>query len=164
MDSIHDKANKLVSQLITSTQEEGSVDPRMNLELYSLNVVSSACFGKTYESIHDPDFIKLAHLIVKSMGLAGLENDIPNFLPAFAIFDYFAGTQEKMKTFVQTQRDPICKKLIEFAKRQEEPNIVKSFEENGFVLEEENLIVMMCMLLFIFIWVKEEETNKFFFY
>lgn len=144
MDSIHEKADTLVSQLIESTEGGQGVTPRMSLELYSLNVIASACFGKKYESIHDPQFIKLAELIVESMKYAGLENDLPNFLPAFAIFDYFAGTQEKMKQFIKTRRDPMCKELIEFAMEQEGPNVVKSFQENGFNLSQDDLTVMMC--------------------
>ncbi|CAO3656437.1 unnamed protein product [Mucor hiemalis] len=147
MDSIHEKADTLVSQLIESTDGGQGVTPRMNLELYSLNVIASACFGKKYESIHDPQFIKLAELIVESMKYAGLENDLPNFLPAFAIFDYFAGTQEKMKQFIKTRRDPMCKELIEFAMEQEGPNVVKSFQENGFNLSQDDLTVMMFDLI-----------------
>lgn len=145
MDSIHEKADTLVSQLIESSKMSQGITPRMHLELYSLNVIAGACFGKKFESIHDPQFEELAELIVASMKYAGLENDLPNFLPAFAIFDYFAGTQEKMRQFVKTRRDPICKELIEFALQKEGPNVVKSFKENGFDLSEEDLIVMMCM-------------------
>lgn len=144
MDSIHEKADTLVSQLIESSEKDQGITPRMHLELYSLKVIAGACFGKKFESIHDPQFEELAELIEASLKYAGLENDLPNFLPAFAIFDYFAGTQRKMGKFIKTRRDPMCKELIEFALQQEGPNVVKSFMENGFDLLEEDLVVMMC--------------------
>lgn len=112
-----------------------------------MNVIFMAGFGRRFESVNDPEFVKLSEMVEYGMKLAGLENDLANFLPIISIVDYFAGTQLKMKQFVKTKRDPVYKQLIEEAATREGPNLVKSLAEDGFDLSDDEKIVFMCMYI-----------------
>lgn len=78
------------------------------------------------------------------MELASLDNDLPNFLPALSVVDYFIGTQVKMKNFTNNERNPVYRELIKEAFNKEGPNVIKSLGENGFVMDEEEMLVFMC--------------------
>jgi hypothetical protein len=81
------------------------------------------------------------------MKLASLSNDLPSFLPALSIVDYFVGTQVKMKNFIYNERNPVYKKLIKEAFQKEGPNVIKSLGETGFEMSEDDMIVFMCKFL-----------------
>lgn len=143
IDSIKKEAHDLVSRFIESSNEsEGGIYPLKYLELNSMNVITSACFGKKYDSINDPEFINLSEVVEITMKLGGIDNDLPNFLPIVKIFDYFAGTKEKMEKFIKTRRDPTFKKHIQEAFACEGPNVMKSLEENGFHFTEDQKLVL----------------------
>lgn len=146
--SISEESARLVNGLLESTAKDGATDPAKYLELNSMNVVYSAAFGRKYESIQDPDFIELSEIIEDSMKLAGIENDLANFLPIVSIVDYFAGTQVKMKHFVKTKVEPTFRKLIREAAQREGSNLVKSLDENGLELSEGEKRVFFCRLSF----------------
>lgn len=148
MDSIQEQSNALASRLVESTRIDGKVNPYHHLELYSLNVILSICFGKHFETIHDPEFVKLSEMILTSMKLAGIENDLPNFLPILSIFDYISGSQKAtMEKFIKEQRNPIFTQLIEDAEKSDRPNVLHYLKANGFDFTLEEKIVLMCMFM-----------------
>lgn len=147
MGLINQQGQDLVSRFIDLTEKYGGTDPLKHLELYSLNVIFFACFGREFHSIDDPEFIKLINMINTSMEFAGLKNDWPNFLPALSFVDSFTGIQDKMKRFINEQLSPTVKKFIQEATKNNKPNIVKSLEENGYVLSEDEKVVLMCNIL-----------------
>lgn len=141
---IQKQSQDLIRRLETVSEKEGDVNPLKHLELYSLNVISSACFGRAFRSIEDPEFIELIQLINISLGFAGLENDLPNFLPALSFMDRFTGIQGEMKRFITQQVNPTVKRFIQEAKESNKPNIVKSLKENGHDFLEDEMNVLMC--------------------
>ncbi|KAI9487029.1 MAG: cytochrome P450 [Benjaminiella poitrasii] len=147
MEFIQQESDYLASQLMKVTEKEGSVNPFKLLELYSLNVMLKAGFGKRFDDASDPEFIHLADTVEMAMKLAGVENDLPNFLPILSIIDYFAGTQVKMKRFIKTKRDPTYRLLIKEAMLAGGDNIVKSLDADGYAMTEEEKIVFMSDML-----------------
>jgi hypothetical protein len=147
MDVIEREATLLVDRLIETTEKEGSVHPVTLLELNSLNVICHVTVGKRFMSIEDPEFKKVVHMVETGMTLAGADRDMPNFLPAFSIFDYLAGTQVEMRNFINNVRNPTLGKLIKEAEVNEGPNIFKTFNEEDFSLDEENKLVILSKFL-----------------
>ncbi|KAI7889067.1 cytochrome P450 [Mucor mucedo] len=146
-DMIQQQGQDLITQLEAITEKEGEVNPLKHLELYSLNVIFSACFGRAFRSVQDPEFITLIQLINKSLGFAGLQNDLPNFLPALSFMDRLTGIQGKMKNFITQQVNPAVKRFIQEAKKSDKPNIVNSLKENGYTFSEEEMNVLMFDLI-----------------
>jgi hypothetical protein len=144
MDSIHKESSDLVDRLIESTGKEGSTNPIKALELNSMNVIFSASFGRKFDTLDDPEFIELSDIAETSLKYAGTENDLANFLPIISIFDYFAGTQVKLKKFIKTRRDPIYRNLIKEASERDGQNLIKSLDEDGFNLTADEKLVFMC--------------------
>lgn len=153
MESIHKETSGLVSRLLESTEKNGFTDPYKSNELCFLNVVFTIAFGRRFESTDNPEFLKIIHMIEKSMKFLALEKDKPNFLPIISIIDYFAGTQAEMKHFTDTVRNPTFKKLIEEALMKEGPNVVKSLQEDGFDLSDKDRHVLLCTyMVYTTIW------------
>jgi GTP-binding protein EngB required for normal cell division len=147
MGSIHKESQDLVSRLIESSQKEGATNPLKYFELNSMNVISLACFGRKFDAVDDPEFIDLSDMVETSIKYAGIENDLANFLPLVSVFDYFAGTQVKMKRFIKKHRDPMYLRLIKEAKVREGPNVVKSLKANGFDFTDDENIVFICKFI-----------------
>lgn len=126
------------------TVSNGSIDPLKYLELYSLNIIFSSCFGREFCSVDDPEFIELIELINTSLGFAGLEHDLPNFLPALSFVDSLTGIQGKMEKFIRGQVNPMVRKFIQEANANDKPTIVRSFKDNGYNFSEEEMNVLMC--------------------
>lgn len=145
MGAIEQESKKLVSRLLKSTATDGFTNPHRDLELYALNIITTICFGKQFETIDDPEFIDLTDAIEASMKLAGVENDLSNFLPVLQILDYFSGTRKKMQKFLAEKRNPLISSYIEEAEKSNQPNMVKSMNEKGFNMTLEEKIVLMCM-------------------
>lgn len=143
---INQQASDLVSRLLESSEKNNNIDPYYYFSMYSLNVISDVCMGKKFESVEDPDFIKLVDSLTDSMKFAGLENDLPNFLPVLSFVDHLTGIKGKMKDFVENKRDPAMKKFIQEASTSDRPNMIRSFIENGHAIPEDELIVLLCKL------------------
>jgi hypothetical protein len=144
MDSIQKEARDLVSRFIASTERDGSINPLKYLELNSLNVIFNLSFGRKFDSVDDPEFKELTEVIETTMKYGGVENDMSTFLPIFSIVDYFSGLQAKMRNFIVTRRDPAFRKLIREASKMESPNLIKSLDEDGFNMTEDDKVVFMC--------------------
>ncbi|EPB82552.1 hypothetical protein HMPREF1544_10714 [Mucor circinelloides 1006PhL] len=147
MDSIRKESFELAKRLIKVTEINGNVDPLKYLELLTLNVIFNAGFGRSFDSIDDPEFRSLANVVEVTMKLAALKNDLPSFLPALSIVDYFFGTEAKMKSFINNERNPTYRKLIREAFKKEGPNVIKSIGENGYVMDEDDMVVFMSDLI-----------------
>lgn len=146
MDAIQHESRKLVHRLITSTISNGFTDPHRDLELYALNIITTICFGKQFESVGDPEFVVLTDAIEASMKLAGVENDLSNFLPILQVVDYLSGTRQKMKKFLAEKRDPLISSYIKEAQISSQPNMAKLLNEKEFNITMEEKVVLMCML------------------
>ncbi|CAO3637352.1 unnamed protein product [Mucor hiemalis] len=142
MGSIKHESVKLISRLMEDSKAEGGVDPIKSLELNSLNVIFSACFGKKYDSVNDPEFVAVSRLIEKGIKLAGVENDLATFLPAFSFVDYLAGSQVKMREFLDVEREPIMRGLVREAALREGPNVIKSLQEEAFQFTEDEVMIL----------------------
>jgi hypothetical protein len=143
LDTIHSESNNLVDSLIACTENENSVNPIEYLELNSLNIISTASFGRRFESIHDPKYKEIASMVKTSLKLAGLEDDWDNYMPALSMLGPFIGMQAKMRRFIQW-RNPFVLQLVKEATAKEGTNLVKTLQENGSDLSEEETIVLMC--------------------
>jgi hypothetical protein len=109
-----------------------------------MNVVFNIGFGGRFDSIDDPEFKELSELVETTIQYAGLENDLANFLPIVSVFDYFNGSEIKMKSYMKNERDPLFRRLLHQAALKEGPNLVKSLDEDGHDMSEDEKIVFMC--------------------
>ncbi|KAI8994723.1 cytochrome P450 [Pilobolus umbonatus] len=128
----------LIQRLISSTEKE-AISPWNDLKLNSLNFISLALFGKRYESINDPEFITVSEVVVKSLEYGAFETDLSSFFPIAGVIFRNTGTAEKIRKFVETERDPILHTLIKNATEREGDNLIKAIvsDEYDFTPEEE---------------------------
>lgn len=63
MDAIRKESSEFVKRLINATEINGSADPLKYLELLTLNVIFNAGFGRSFNSIDDPEFRSLAEMV-----------------------------------------------------------------------------------------------------
>ncbi|KAI7879545.1 cytochrome P450 [Mucor mucedo] len=136
---IQSEAAALVDRLIAYSKKENGVDPTVHLHLNSMNTICRAAFGKHY-SFDDPEFKTMSHVTERSMTLAAMEQDLPNFLPIMTVVDYLSGKHAMMKDFINNERNPLYRKLIAEALETPGPNFVKSLDAFNFT-EEERLVI-----------------------
>ncbi|KAI8352157.1 cytochrome P450 [Choanephora cucurbitarum] len=141
MKSIEKESLNLAKRLIDATQEKGSVDPKTDLELSSMNVIFYAIFGRSFNSTEDPEFQKLSEITGRSIKYAALDEDLPSFLPIFSIFHFLSGKSKIWHDFILEVRDPAYTKLIEEAYTKEGPNVVKSLDKYQMDLNEKIVIM-----------------------
>lgn len=128
------------------------MDPYKHLELFGMNTISEAIFGRTFDSVNNPDFIKLVHVVETITTGMGLENDLPNFLPIVSIYDYFFNSQVEQKEFLKNEHDPHFKKLIKEASKSETPNVIKSLVEDRSDLSDEEILLIACKFIYHFLF------------
>lgn len=63
MDSIRKESVDFINRLISTTETKGSADPLKYLELFTLNVIFNAGFGRRFDSVDDSEFRSLAHMV-----------------------------------------------------------------------------------------------------
>lgn len=144
-DHIQKEAAGLATRLIQASQDsKDGISPLKYLELASMNIIFNVSFGRKFDSIDDPEFHELAHIVETSMELAAAANDLASFVPLLAPVDYFAGSQAKMKKFTDTKLSPTFKKLVKEARSKDTENLVKTLDASDFNLEEDELLVIMC--------------------
>lgn len=144
--SINKEAKDLVTRFIESTEKEGGVDPFKHLELNSLNVITETCFSKRFNSVEDPEFIKLSSIVETTMLYCGAENDLANFLPIVSIYDYFFGNHAEKKNFNLNERNPHLRRMVKEATYAKGPNVIKALEDGGFKLTDEELMALACKI------------------
>lgn len=141
MEPIKAEAVALADRFIRYSKVENGVNPTKHLHLNSINIIFMAGFGKNFSSIEDPDFATISAVTEKAMGLAGMEHDLPNFLPIMTIVDYCSGKHAMMKNFIDNVRNPVYRELIREALERDGPNLVKSLGEFNFT-DDEKLVIM----------------------
>ncbi|KAI8354066.1 cytochrome P450 [Blakeslea trispora] len=132
MSSIQKESMDFANRLIDFTTQNGSVNPVKLLELNSMNVIFQALFGRKFESVEDPEFCQLSDMVERAMEYAGLEQDLPNFLPVLSVFKCSS---------TRLKRDPIFKKMIEEAYNTDGPNVVKMLDQYDMSLEEKIILM-----------------------
>ncbi|KAI7896201.1 cytochrome P450 [Mucor mucedo] len=148
MASIQKQAKKLVDTLIeTSKKTKAGSFPFKDLQLYVMNTVTLIAFGRTFPTRDDPKFIEISETIDEGFKLSGVDYDLANYLPIFAIYDYFKGVRSILKRFLKERRDPLFRGLIDDAYHTDGPNLVKYLKENGYDLSEEETMVIFSDLI-----------------
>ncbi len=165
MNLIKKESHDLITRLIKSSieEEKDGIDPKKDLLFNSMNIIFSVCFGRQFELTDDPEFDNTIKMIEQHIKYSGVENELCNFLPILSSFGFlFTKGLSEMEAFVSKERDPIIKKFITEALACNEPNIVKSLEENGYDFDhdDDDRLAFMCMLLLL--WVGKEMTLTFF--
>jgi hypothetical protein len=143
-DFIESEASALVEHLVDETQREGSVDPRKNIVLNTMNVICHVSVGKKFESTEDPIYKQIMFMVEQGLYFTGFAFDLPNFFPFLSIFYKNFGIEKQMSDFIDNVRDPLMTKLIREAKiNKDAPNIIRSIEEEfGLDDEEQNMILL----------------------
>ncbi|GAA5808621.1 hypothetical protein MFLAVUS_002013 [Mucor flavus] len=147
MPLILQESKELVNRFIESSENENSVNPLVDLELNSMNIMFKTTFGRRFDSIQHPEFLKMTEIIETTMRYCALENDLANFLPIVSVFDYFFDSQSEQKDFIKNERNPFFRRLIKEAEHAKEPNVVKSLVEDGFSLTDDETMVLTSDLI-----------------
>ncbi|KAI9274021.1 cytochrome P450 [Helicostylum pulchrum] len=135
--TISSGSRKLVSDFIECTMREGGVNPYKYAQLFGMNNIFGALFGRTFPSVEDPEFIKLLHLAETITTCLALENDLPNYFPILSVYEYFFKSQDEQKRFLENEYYPFFRKFVKEAYEAEGSNFIKSLTEEGPKLSED---------------------------
>ncbi|KAI9355504.1 hypothetical protein BD770DRAFT_458853 [Pilaira anomala] len=127
----------LVTKFIEFTEKEGNVYPFHHLALFSLNFIITAVFGKRFESVRDLDFIELNAMIEQITKYLGLENNLPNFLPVFSLYNFIF----EQRGFIERKRDPLIRKLVQDTSMAEGPNVIRSLKNIRTLSDDDSLAI-----------------------
>ncbi|KAI7872070.1 cytochrome P450 [Spinellus fusiger] len=143
-DVLQYEANHLINQLLTSTKKDGNVNPVIDLNVSSLNVVLTVCFGFRTESNKDPIFVAVTDTVNKGMKMAGMEEDMSTYIPALAFLDFFKSKDTKQRQWVSEKRDPIMKKIVEKAISGDKDCLIKGLYDSNekMQFEDEDFLVL----------------------
>lgn len=147
-DMIEYEADSLLERLVSVSQQDGGVSPFKTLQLASLNVILSTCFARRADSLDDPLFLDIVHYVDEHVSFAGLENDLPAFLPIFHWIEKLGSQartkQQKSDRLLQT-RNRLFRSLVQQARQSDQDCFVKTLDnikaEHG--LDDDDIMVIM---------------------
>ncbi|KAI7879770.1 cytochrome P450 [Lichtheimia hyalospora FSU 10163] len=151
-DMIEYEADTLLERLVSASKEDGGIHPFKTLQLASLNVILSTCFARRADSVDDPLFRDIVQYVDEHVSFAGLENDLPAFLPIFHWLEKFGSQarnkQQKSNRLLET-RNRLFRYLVQQARKSDQNCFVKTLddikEEHG--LDDDDIMVIMSDLV-----------------
>ncbi|KAI9246447.1 cytochrome P450 [Phascolomyces articulosus] len=143
---IESEAARITKMLLEGSANNGNINITKYMQLAPLNVILRTCFGKSVTSIDDPLFLAIVETIDATVKWGAPRQDMGSFLPAFSkIFELFMGTEEHMQHYTYEVRNPLFRRLIQEAVKNDTPCFAKVMhrlkEEDEF--EEDDIIVFM---------------------
>ncbi|KAI9268823.1 cytochrome P450 [Phascolomyces articulosus] len=136
------EADALIDDLLAETAKNGSVNIAYPLHFMSMNVILSTCFGKRAESIDDPLFKEVYHIMDDTSKIMATE--INSFLPIMTVLDILFRKEQKMRKFIDERRDPCFQRLLEEAIDNGVDCFATSLLEMEDVNEPSNVLVALC--------------------
>ncbi|KAG1439431.1 hypothetical protein G6F56_012300 [Rhizopus delemar] len=121
------------------------IDPLLDLQLTSMNVILTVSAALRLNTVDDPTFKAINHLLHFGKIHGGPMGDIGSLLPSLAWLDSLMGTEKKLREFVNTYRDPLHGKIIQDALTNDEPSLIKDL----YQMKEEGLLDDKDILVFV---------------
>jgi hypothetical protein len=137
--SIEQEIDKMVERLI----QDGDTDIYSILELNATNIVCSVLIGTTFKSTSDPDFIRMAINIEEGARLAGVDMDIPLFLPILKPLNHILGLEKEMAHFIKVMSEPFVNRLISNAAVSDGPNMIKELKEDRYDFTDREMFLII---------------------
>ncbi|KAI8143136.1 cytochrome P450 [Fennellomyces sp. T-0311] len=142
------EVDALIESLLYATKKHGAVDVHSPLQLTSLNVILSTCFGKRVESTEDPLFKEITAVMTESMRRSSASEELNTFLPILTVVDVLFGKKKDMRKFIYEKRNPLFDKLIKEALKSGVTCFAKSLTELEDVNEYNNVLVTLSDAIF----------------
>jgi hypothetical protein len=146
------EADVLIERLVEANKRDTYFNPYEELQLCSLNIITTTCLAKRFENTNDPTFRKINQFVHGSMIYAGIAGDIGSFIPSLAWLDVVTRKEKKMVDFVRTYRDNVYIKLINDALNGDAECLVKNLYQmmdDPMMGEEENRLDNDDILVFM---------------
>lgn len=116
--------------MIKDAQELGEIDPIIYIRLTTMNVFLVLAFSISgARSVDDPLYIKMNHVVEKSVSFIDPALDISNMLPLWKFFDIFSSKKHQMTEFLENEVKPFIRSIIERARTSEKDNLMKKLDE-----------------------------------
>ncbi|KAI8877873.1 cytochrome P450 [Backusella circina FSU 941] len=144
---IEQGAIDLAERLLQTTKTDGKVNVVKHFEYYSLSIISKVTLGKQFHSIDDPDFKRTSGFIEKSVKLAGIEFDLPSFLPVLNPIFHLMGIEKKMETFVYNERNVEFRKYIVESRKKKLQNIITALIDDSEYFDEDDILIIISDML-----------------
>ncbi|GAA5795286.1 cytochrome P450 [Helicostylum pulchrum] len=142
-DLIYKESSIFVDTVLDASLKNDGIVPFDYLDFYALNTVTNITFGKRFQSQQNTEYRTLCRIAKNVVLFGSVTYNLHDYLPAVSIVQYFYGTQSKMKKFIETERDPIFKKLIDDASETEGINMVKTLDGKSFDLSDEEKVALI---------------------
>lgn len=142
------EADSFIERIAQDSEKEAYINPYENLQLCSLNIITTTCLAIRFDSIKDPIFQKIAKFVHGSMIYAGIAGDIGSFFPSLAWLDTVTRKEREMQKFVYEYRDKVYEKLVSNALNGDAECLVKNLYQimEEMKLDEDDILVFMSNL------------------
>jgi hypothetical protein len=121
------------------------VNPYQDLQLCSLNIITTTCLAARIEDINDPVFKKIARFVHGAMIYGGIAGDLGSFIPSLAWVDVVTRKEKEMQDFVSIYRDEVYEQLIDNALNGDAECLIKNVYQmmEEMNLDEDDILVFM---------------------
>ena len=139
------EADTLIVTLLNTTKKDGFVNVYSPLELTSLNVIFTTCFGKKrFASTDDPFYKELTEVMRETMRRGSPTEEMDNFLPVLSVVDTLSRKWQDTRKFINGKRNPLFAKLINEVIESKVDCFTKSLLELEDVNDFDNLLATLC--------------------
>ncbi|CAO3645431.1 unnamed protein product [Cunninghamella blakesleeana] len=147
-DLIIKEAEYSVQQLLSQTEKLGQFNPMDSFYYTSMNTILITVFGKHVQQ-DDPLFKTVVKIVNESLHLAGTASDLSGFLPVLSFLDVLFRKKQYLQKFVTDVHNPIIKKLMEDALKNDQDSFYKQFYalKDEYDLDDKDLLVSMSDLV-----------------
>ncbi|CEP17742.1 hypothetical protein [Parasitella parasitica] len=139
------EADSFIERIAQENENQTYINPYENLQLCSLNIITTTCLAIRFDSISDPIFQKIARFVHGSMIYASMAGDIGSFFPGLVWLDTVTRKQKEMEDFVHEYRDIVYEKLVSNALNGDAECLVKNLYQmmDEMNLDEDDILVFM---------------------
>lgn len=106
------EADVLIERLEETNKRDTYFNPYEELQLCSLNIITTTCLARRFENTNDPIFRKINKFLHGSMIYAGVAGDVGSFIPSLSWLDVVTRKEKEMVDFVKNYRDDVYTKLV----------------------------------------------------
>lgn len=142
------EADSFIERIAQDNENAPYINPYENLQLCSLNIITTTCLAIRFDTIEDPIFQKIAKFVHGSMIYAGMAGDMGSFFPTLAWLDTLMRKEKEMQSFVHNYRDVVYEKLVSNALNGDAECLVKNLYQmmDEMNLDEDDILVFMSKL------------------
>ncbi|KAK4521871.1 uncharacterized protein ATC70_004409 [Mucor velutinosus] len=133
----------LVQRLLDYAERDGTVDPLNHLKLNYLNCIFGKCFGRTFKSIEDEEFLVITGMVEDTMKFLAVEADLTNYFPFLESFDFLNGGIVNKMRELMNKRHPLFMQYVKEIESKEGHNFVKALNEGEFNFSDDDKVLFL---------------------